>query len=119
MTFKPATWYPIAAALSIINVVAVWFVFVAGPPGPLHATTHATLAVAFGLWAQRLRQRLRPRSDGSELAAGLEALEVEVSTLRQELGEAQERLDFAERLLAQRPEPQRVDQPKPPRGPEG
>jgi hypothetical protein len=58
--------------------------------------------VAFGLWAQRLRQGLR----GSEFLTSLEvleaveALEVEVSKLRQELGETQERLDFAERVLA-------------------
>jgi hypothetical protein len=42
----------------------------------------------------------------------LEALEGEMSNLRQELSEAQERLDFAERVLAQRPEMRRV-------GPEG
>src|SRR2546425_7002122 len=34
--------------------------------------------------------------------------EAEVSKLRQELSEAQERLDFAERLLAQGPEARRV-----------
>jgi hypothetical protein len=34
----------------------------------------------------------------------LQALENEVVVLRQEVGEAQERLDFAERLLAQRPQ---------------
>ena len=38
----------------------------------------------------------------------LEALEVEVDNLGRELGETQERLDFAERVLAQRPEPPRV-----------
>jgi hypothetical protein len=103
MTFKPAIWYPIAVVLSVLNVVGVWF---AAPPAePWHATIHAGLAVALGLWAQRLRQG----PGGSELQAGLEALEVEVSTLRQELSETQERLDFAERMLAQGPEPRRVD----------
>ena len=34
----------------------------------------------------------------------LEALENEVGTLRQELSETQERLDFAERLLARGPD---------------
>ena len=38
----------------------------------------------------------------------LEGLEVEVGQLRQELTEAQERLDFTERLLAQGPEARRV-----------
>ena len=40
----------------------------------------------------------------------LQALEHEVGTLRQELGEAQERIDFAERLLAQQRPPERLDQ---------
>jgi hypothetical protein len=103
MRFKPAVWYPIAVALSAVNVVAVWFA--ARPGEPLHATTHAVLAVAFGLWAQRLRRG--PRR--VELEAELDALELDVIAMRQELGEAQERLDFAERLLAQGAEPRRVD----------
>ena len=106
MTFKPAIWYPIAVVLSVINLVAVGFAAV--PAEPLHATTHAALALAFGLWAQRLRQG-PPR--GSELQAGLEALEAlegEVGNLRGELSETQERLDFAERLLAQGVEARRV-----------
>jgi hypothetical protein len=103
MTFKPAIWYPIAVVLSVANVAAVWAAAQAAEPW--HATIHAALAVAFGLWARRLRQG---RGRG-ELDAGVEALEVEVNAVRQELGEAQERLDFAERLLAQRPEPHRVD----------
>jgi hypothetical protein len=105
MTFKPAIWYPIAAVLSVINVVAVWF---AAQPGEAwHATIHAGLAVAFGLWAERLRRRRS--TGGSELQAGLEALEVEMNSLRQELGETQDRVDFAERLLTQTPERPRVD----------
>jgi hypothetical protein len=103
MTFKPAIWYPIAVVLSAVNVVAVWFA--AQPGEPAHATIHAVLAVAFGLWAQRLRQG----HGGGRLQAGLEAVEIDMGSLRQELSETQERLDFAERLLAQRPEPRRVD----------
>lgn len=103
MTFKPAIWYPIAVVLSVANVIAVWFA--ALPGEPWHATAHAALAVGFGLWAGRLRQG--PRR--GEIAAGLEALEIEVGQLRQELSEAQERLDFAERMLAQEPEPRRVN----------
>jgi hypothetical protein len=105
MTFKPAIWYPIAVVLSVANVVAV--AFTAGPAQPWHAAIHAALALAFGLWAQRLRRG----PGGSEVQArleGLEALEDEVSKLRQELSEAQERLDFFERLLAQGPESRRV-----------
>lgn len=102
MTFKPAVWYPIAFGLSVINLVAAGFA--AAQAEPLHATTHAALAVAFGLWAQRLRQS----SGGGDVEARLEALEFEVSKLRQELSEAHERLDFAERVLAQQPESRRV-----------
>ena len=108
MSFKPAIWYPIAVVLSVINLVAVGFA--AGEPQPWHVGLHAALALAFGLWAQRLRQGLR----GSELQAplevleALEAVEAEVSKLRQELSETQERLDFAERLLAQGSETHRV-----------
>lgn len=93
MTFKPKIWYPIAAVLCVVNVAAVWFA--AAPAEPMHATLHAAFAVGFGLWAQRLRQR---RQEG-ELQAGLEPLEFEVGQLRQELGEAQERIDFTERML--------------------
>lgn len=42
-----------------------------------------------------------PGAADPEAAARLEALESELGTLRQELGEVHERLDFAERLLAQ------------------
>ena len=102
MTFKPAIWYPIAVVLSVGNWVAMGFAI--RPGEPWHAAIHAGLGLAFGLWAQRLRQR----SGGSELPDRFEALEVEVSKLRQELSEAQERLDFTERLLAQGPEGRRV-----------
>ena len=103
MTFKPTIWYPIAVVLSAINLAGAGFA--AASAEPWHATIHTTLALAFGLWAQRLRQG----TGGRELEAGLEALEVEVTKLRQEVSETQERMDFAERLLAQRPEPGRVD----------
>ncbi len=108
MNFKPAIWYPIAVVLSVINLVAAGFA--AGEPQPWHVGMHAALALAFGLWAQRLRQGPR----GSELQAplevleALEALEADVSKLRQELGEMQERLDFTERVLAQGPESRRM-----------
>ena len=106
MTFKPALWYPISVALSVLNVGAVWFA--AQPAEPWHATIHAALAVGFGVWAQRLRQR----TGGSETHPGVEALEGEVSALRQELSEMQERVDFTERLLVREPEPRRADPPR-------
>ena len=109
MTFKPAIWYLIAVVLSVINLAAAGFA--ARAAEPWHATIHAALALAFGLWAQRLRRG----PGGSDLQARLEALEAldggesseevqalrnELETLRRELSELNERVDFAERLLA-------------------
>lgn len=106
MTFKPSTWYPIAAVLSVLNLVGAGFAV--GQGEPMHAAIHVGLGVALGLWAQRLRQA----PGGSDLHARLEALEIEVSNLRRELSEMQERLDFAERLLAQGQEAPRVNPPR-------
>lgn len=106
MTFKPRIWYPIAVVLSAANLLAVGFA--AGAAQPEHATIHAALALAFGAWARHLRQS----PGGNDLQARLEALEVEAIDLRQALNETQERLDFAERLLAQLPETRRVDPPR-------
>jgi hypothetical protein len=105
MVFKPTTWYPIAILLSVANVVAIGFA-----EGPVHAATHGALAVAFGVWAQRLGRRREHEPDETSLEAtdAIESLEAEMIKLRQELIETQERLDFAERMLAQRPDPRRV-----------
>jgi hypothetical protein len=102
MTFKPAIWRPIATVLSALNLVGVGFA--AGEAEPWHAGIHAALAVAFGLWAQRLQ---RP-SPENELQGGLEALELDMGNVRRELSEIQERLDFTERMLAQGQEARRV-----------
>jgi hypothetical protein len=114
MTFKPAIWYPIAVVLSAINLVSV--LLTAGSAEPWHPAAHAALAVAFGLWAQRLRERRggggsERRAQPEALAveeSRLEALEADVNRLRQELSEAQERLDFTERLLAQGPDSRKL-----------
>ena len=105
MRFKPAIWQPISIILSGANLVAVGAAAQAGEG--LHAGIHAVLALAFGLWAQRLRGTPSPAS--GELQAGLESLELEVGRLRQELSETQERVDFAERVLAQAQEARRVE----------
>jgi hypothetical protein len=109
MSFKPSIWYPIAVVLSVLNLVGVGFT-----AEPWHAAVHAGLALGFGLWAQRLRQgsggSVQPdRLEALEAEVGrLEALEADVGKLRQELSETQERLDFAERVLAQGREANRV-----------
>jgi hypothetical protein len=102
MTFKPALWRPIAVILSAVNLAGAGFAV--GAAEPWHASVHVALALAFGFWAERLR----PGTGGSERQAQLDELDAEVDQLRRELSEAQERLDFAERLLAQRPESRRV-----------
>jgi hypothetical protein len=45
-----------------------------------------------------------------DAVARLQAVETEIETLRQELGEVHERLDFTERLVAQHP-PTRLNPP--------
>ena len=113
MRLKPAIWFPIAVVLSLGNLVAVWFAVL--PASPWHATIHAALALGSGLWAYRLRRlpggserRLAP--EAVEALDALETLEVEADKLRQELSETKERLDFAERLLAQDPDSRRMGQ---------
>ena len=106
MTFKPAFWYPAAIVLSVLNVAG--FGQAVGVGEPMHAAVHVGLAAAFGIWALRLRQG--PRRSGAEnaLQADFESLAEEVGSLRQELSETQERLDFTERLLAQERDVRRV-----------
>ena len=114
MTFKSATWYPIAVVLSGVNGVGAWFYATQGEQP--HAAVHLALAIGFGLWAQRIRPRsgggggeLRTRSDAPEgVQSQFEALELEISKLQRELTETQERLDFVERMLAQGRETPRV-----------
>lgn len=57
---------------------------------------------------QRERGKQSRTIAGDDVAGRLEALEQEVSSLRDQLAEAHERLDFAERMLA-RPAEQRAD----------
>jgi hypothetical protein len=106
MTFKRAIWYPISLALTGLNLVGVGFA--AGEAQPWHAGVHAVLALAFGLWSQRMRQAAQAGSEFPIPLEALEALEAEVSRLREDLSETQERLDFTERLVVQGQEARRV-----------
>lgn len=102
MRFRPVIWFPVALVLSLVNMVAVWFA--AQPAEPMHATVHAALAVAFGVWAQRLRSGAHggvALKDRLEEADAFRALEGEVGMLREALTESQTRLEFSEHLLAQ------------------
>ncbi len=109
MASKTRFWNAVLVALSAGNVIFVWFA--AGDP-PWHATIHAALAVAFGVWAQR-RMRLEDAplrahalDEGAE--DDIAALRDEAGEVRRELGEVQERLDFTERLLTQAREVDRL-----------
>jgi hypothetical protein len=107
---KTRFWNAVLVLLSAGNLVSVWFA--AQPGEPWHATTHAALALAFGLWAQG---RMRPKEAGLRAGAldkgsegEIAALQDEAGEVRRELGEVQERLDFAERLLSQAREGDRL-----------
>lgn len=101
MNSKRKMWYALAVGLSVVNWIGLGLA--SQPAEPLHATIHGVLALAFAYWAHRLRSRFV----GGELADRLEGresreeLEAEVQTLRQALTESLERLDSAERRLAQ------------------
>ena len=53
------------------------------------------------------RERMRLDAEGAS-SPRLEALEAEVQSLRQDLTETQERLDFAERMLAKNKQPPQI-----------
>jgi hypothetical protein len=106
MTLKPAVWRPVAAMLSVVNLIALGYA--AGSAEPWHAGLHAGLALAFGAWAQRLG---RAPASLPAPERHVEQLAAEVDQLRGELAEAQERLDFTERMLAREPSPRRPDEP--------
>ena len=102
MTFKPALWHPIAIILSVVNIAGAGYAIALAEPA--HAATHVVLGLAFGYWARRLRGG----SGSGDRQTRFDLLEAEMDGLRAELGETQERLDFAERMLAQNRESQRV-----------
>lgn len=106
MALNPRIWFPIAVLGCLVNVVGAAFAL--GPAEPWHPALHAALAVAFGVWAQHLRTRLRPNVQQREDEPEVAALRDEVGLLRRELSELQERMDFAERLLTQARDKERV-----------
>jgi hypothetical protein len=107
---KTRFWNAVLVLLSAGNLVSIWFA--AQPGEPWHATIHGALALGFGLWAQgRMRlEEARLREGALDKGSGVEipALRDEVGEVRRELGEMQERLDFAERLLSQAREGDRL-----------
>jgi len=110
MRFNPRVWTPIAQVLVAVNVAAIYFA--AESAEPWHATLHGALGVACMFWAERLRARAT-RALYEDDEAQPELMPGEVDHLRNELAEVQERLDFAERMLTQRHEQDRVPQKGP------
>ena len=82
-------------------------------PGSIGALVPVAAILVFGaVKIAKIQAQARSGTGAAdpESAARLEALESELGTLRQELGEVHERLDFAERLLAQHA-PTRINPP--------
>lgn len=104
MNLKSARWSPVAVVLGGLNLAAAGFA--AGSGEPVHASVHVGLALACWTWFRSIRQA--PPAAASEPQERLEELEAELSLLRGELSETQERLDFAERVMAQNAEARRV-----------
>lgn len=96
----------LAAGLGVVNAAATGFAAVAGEPW--HAAIHVGLTAAFGAWAARIRKRSQASGPGP--GPGVETLETELSDVQRELLETREDLDFAERMLAEKLEAERIEQ---------
>ena len=83
-----------------------------GPEVLIPITFFATIGAIFVSRSEigrAIAHRIRGQADGdSETLVEVAELRQEVSGLRQDLTETQERLDFAERLLAQARDPQQL-----------
>ena len=102
MALMTRVLYPAGLIFTAVNIAGVGFA--SGLGEGAHAATHVVLAGA-GAW---FTHRLHRRSGTEQAALGardreerLEALAADLEMQRRELAEAQERLDFAERLLTQ------------------
>ena len=103
MTIK--TWRRLASVASVFNVAGAGFAIAAGEGW--HAGIHVSLALGFGFAAQRLAQLERkatPDNIQQQLdaqAAALDEAKNALSLQAKQLAELEERVDFAERMLAQ------------------
>lgn len=105
---RSRVWYALTVTLAVFNAAGYVVVAPLGEPG--HALAHAGAATLFGLLAWRIRRRRGAAALAAGDAERLEAIEAELSDQRRELADAHERLDFAERLLAQAAEERRLQQ---------
>lgn len=82
-------------------------------PGSLGALVPIAAIVAFAvIKVAKVKAGSTISGPDPQTANRLQAVENELDALRQEMGEAQERLDFTERLLAQHRDSDRLDPPK-------
>ena len=101
MRFKNRGWIPVAWLASALNAGAVWFAAIPGEP--MHATLHAVLSVGFALGARHLQVRHRSLLQDAQLQEALDQnaqLEQDAEEMHARVGELEERVDFADRLLA-------------------
>ena len=106
---KQSLWGRIAIVLSVFNVAGAGFAIASGEGW--HAGIHVSLALAFAFAAKRIggsQGRLFGASAGErmqeqldEQAAALEDAQATLASQAAQLAELQERVDFAERMLAQ------------------
>jgi hypothetical protein len=105
MALSRQSWSRILAGLSILNLAGMWYAMRVNEPR--HALIHVVLAAGFGLWAWRLKLRpsepnpLGLQDQVEQQAAALEDAQAALADQSAQLAELQERLDFAERILAQ------------------
>ncbi len=112
MWFKHRAWIPVGWILALGNLVAVWFA--AEPGEPWHATVHALLAAGFGLGARHLTVRRRTAELYGQAQEALDLndhLERTLEGTEARLHELEERVDFAERLLANYRDAERLKSP--------
>jgi hypothetical protein len=110
--FEHRAWIPVAWLLSLANLASVWFA--ARPAEPWHATIHALLAVGFALGARRLTARRRANAQVEQLQQALdqnEHLQQTVDGMHARVEELEERVGFAERLLATHRDSDRLGAP--------
>ena len=94
---------PFITILAVINLAG--FVYAIASGEVMHALGHLIVAPLLFAWSRRSR---RHRHAATESQDQIDVLEDEVTQLRRELTEAQERLDFTERMMAQRANAERV-----------
>jgi hypothetical protein len=112
MWFTHPAWIPVTWVLAVANLASVWFAAQAGEPW--HATVHAALAAGLAIGAQRLQERHRT-ADRPEQWQDMPHPEHEEQAgdgMQARVEELEERLDFAERLLANQRDADRVGSPR-------